>query len=235
LSALLEARAEDYAQRLSALKDITDWAARIPRTPDGTTPGWVNDYWGGLDALVQCMLLRERAPATYLEVGSGFSTMFARRAIRDFGLPTKIVSVDPNPRAEIDALCDEVIRRPLEEVADEVLARVATGDLVVFDGSHYGWMNSDGVVMLLELMPRFPDGVVVGIDDIVLPSDYHPTWRHRFFAEQYLLAAMLLGGGGGWRVLMPDFFVSSSERFAEGLQPLRPFLTEAATTMWLER
>jgi hypothetical protein len=235
LEALIDANAGQYIRALEQLREMTAWAETIPRTPQGTTPGWVNDYWGGLDALVQCRLLRDRSPATYLEVGSGFSTMFARRAVRDFELPTKIVSVDPSPRAEIDVLCDEVVRRPLEDVADDVLARVAPGDVVVFDGSHYGWMNSDAVVMLLELMPRFPSDVVVAIDDIVLPWDYHPTWRHRFYGEQYIVAAMLLGGGGGFRVLMPDFHISTSPRYGSALEPLRPFLTDAATTMWLQR
>jgi len=235
LAALLDADAESYRRMLEDVRDLTEWAAGIPRRPAPGVPGWDNEWWGGLDALVQCWLLRERRPATYLEVGSGFSTMFARRAIRDFGLPTKIVSVDPAPRAEIDALCDEAIRRPLEDVSEDVLARVGPGDVVVFDGSHLGWMNSDAVVMLLELMPRFPSGVVVGIDDILLPWDYHPTWARRFYGEQYILAAMLLAGGSGWSVMLPDFHVSQSADFAASIEPLRPFLTDAATTMWLRR
>ena len=55
-------------------------------------------------------------PATFLEVGSGNSTKFARRAIEDHGLRTRIVSIDPEPWAEIDGLCDEVLRAPAEEV-----------------------------------------------------------------------------------------------------------------------
>jgi len=59
----------------------------------------------------------------YFEIGSGHSTKFARHTIKRSaasrlplgGLQTKVISVDPHARAEIDALCDEVIRMPLED------------------------------------------------------------------------------------------------------------------------
>ena len=52
-----------------------------------------------------------RRPRRFIEIGSGNSTKFARRAIRDHWLNTSIVSIDPFPRSEIDAICDEVVRR----------------------------------------------------------------------------------------------------------------------------
>jgi hypothetical protein len=59
-----------------------------------------------------CLVLETR-PRVYFEIGSGNSTKFARHAIKLGGLQTKVISVDPHPRAEIYALCDEVIRMPL--------------------------------------------------------------------------------------------------------------------------
>src|SRR5260370_713340 len=75
----------------------------------------MNIYFSALDAIALYGLLGLRKPSRYLEVGSGNSTMFARRAIRDLGLGTQITSIDPQPRAEIDALCDRVVRTRLEE------------------------------------------------------------------------------------------------------------------------
>lgn len=59
---------------------------------------------------MRCTALAAGNPATYLEVGSGNSTRFARRAITVHGLRTRIVSIDPEPRAVVDELCDEVVR-----------------------------------------------------------------------------------------------------------------------------
>jgi hypothetical protein len=49
-------------------------------------------------------MIASKRPKQYFEIGSGNSTKFARQAIRDHGA-TRIVSIDPSPRAEIDAIC----------------------------------------------------------------------------------------------------------------------------------
>src|SRR5205823_13278841 len=77
-------------------------------------PFWGQSWFTGVDAAALYSFIRARRPARYHEVGSGNSTLFAARAIRDGGLPTHIVSVDPHPRADIDHVCDEVIRAPLQ-------------------------------------------------------------------------------------------------------------------------
>ena len=64
-------------------------------------------------------LVAETSPRRYIEVGSGNSTLFVRQAIRDHRLPTEIVSIDPQPRAEIDRVCDRIVRCPLEQVPGE--------------------------------------------------------------------------------------------------------------------
>jgi hypothetical protein len=63
-------------------------------------------------------------PRTLIEVGSGNSTRFARRAIRDHSLNSQIISIDPQPRVEVTALCDEVIRLPLEQVDLQIFERL---------------------------------------------------------------------------------------------------------------
>ena len=119
--------------------------------------------------------LRSRRPATYLEIGSGNSTKFAARARQDGRLDTKIVSIDPSPRAEVDALCDEVIRSPFELADLSVLDRLVPGDIVFFDGSHRVFMNSDVAAFFLDAVPRLPAGVLIGVHDIYLPDDYEPA------------------------------------------------------------
>ncbi len=138
-----------------------------------------------------CALLRafEFRPKRFVEVGSGDSTRSAsrRRSIRDHSLPTLITSIDPTPRAEIDKLCDFVIRKPLEEVELDVFDELGPGDFLFIDGSHRSFSNSDVTVAFLDVLPRLRAGVVVHFHDIFWPYDYPPEWADRYYSEQYLL------------------------------------------------
>jgi hypothetical protein len=180
----------------------------------------VNGWLPGLDSAALYTFLARTDPALYLEVGSGNSTKFARRAIEDHGLRTRLVSIDPQPRAEIDALCDEVVRSPAEEVDLTVYDRLGAGDVLFVDNSHRCLQNSDATVMFLEVLPRLQPGVLVEFHDIVLPEDYPPEWLDRFYSEQYLLAAYLLAGGDRLSVELPNHFVSTDAELAAILAPL---------------
>ena len=102
-----------------------------------------------------------------------------------------------------DALCDRVIRRPLESTDLSVFADLEARDLVFLDNSHRCFMNSDVTVFFTEILPSLPAGLVYGLHDIYLPNDYPPEWAERFYSEQYLLAAYLAGGADRDQVLAP--------------------------------
>ena len=237
MHALLEAAAPDYTPTVAQLGSRIDWYQTIPRI--GGELSWVNPYWGGVDAVAQCTFLAERDPATYLEIGSGFSTLFARTAIESFGLRTRIVSIDPVPRAEISAVCDEAIRAPFEDTDLSRFASLQPGDVVLVDCSHTAFMNSDATVFFLEVLPRIPAGVLVGVDDIFLPWDYPTAWTDRWYGEQYLLAAWLLGGHEGWSIRFPAFHVTAESSLAGKIEPLWPLVAKDgeryAMSFWIER
>lgn len=196
LDAILARGEPAYRRNLQRFMDYRDELARIPAHPaEPAQPWWESEWLPGLDALALYGFLRSRAPAAYFEVGSGMSTMWARRAIADAGAGTRITSIDPAPRAEVDALCDRVLRRPLEEVDLAVFDELAAGDVLFVDGSHRALMNSDATVLLLDVLPRLPAGVLVGIHDVLLPDDYLPEWAGHLWSEQYLVAAYLLAEG----------------------------------------
>lgn len=212
-----------YRERLERLLDHGDAMRAIPAEgrPDGGEPYWLNGNLPGLDAASLYGLLASRAPRRYLEIGSGHSTRFARRAIRDQGLPTSIVSIDPAPRASVEGLVDTWIRRRLEDVPiEELEALVSAGDVLFFDGSHRCLTNSDVTVFFLDLVPRLPEGVLVQVHDVCLPYDYPPEWSGRHYSEQYVLAAYWLGGGAGARLILPNAFVSGERDLAGILNPL---------------
>lgn len=203
-------------------------------------PHWDNPWMPPLDAIALYGLIALRRPRRYVEIGSGMSTRFARRAIREHGLATEIVSVDPEPRAEVDALCEVAIRAPLEQADLGVFRELGAGDLVFLDGSHRCFMGSDATVFFTEVLPALAPGVTVGVHDIFLPFDYPPEWAPRYYSEQYLLACYLLAPRAPFRVLLPMRFALADPRCARAAQALLEALPAAraagaeAASFWLE-
>jgi hypothetical protein len=222
ISVALEAGRDRYREHLHRILGLREELARIPvRNPTSLTePTWVNGFLPGLDSAALYTFLATTNPSLYLEVGSGNSTKFVRRAIEDHGLHTKVVSIDPQPRAEVDAICDEVVRSPAEDVDLSIYDRLGEGDVLFVDNSHRCLQNSDSTVIFLDVLPRLHRGVLVEFHDILLPDDYPADFLSRFYSEQYLLAAYLLAGGERFSVELPNHFISEDPKLSEVLQPL---------------
>lgn len=136
------------------------------------------------------------------------TTCFARQAIRGAKLNARVVSIDPQPRREVDAICDEVIRDGLETCDLGAFDRLQAGDILFFDGSHRSFMNSDVTVFFIDVLPRLQPGVVVHIHDINLPWDYPDSFRDWYWNEQYMLAIYLMMGRDKLNPLFPTTWVS---------------------------
>lgn len=221
LLALIDARRDAYREFLQGLLAHKDLFAGIPArntTPEG--PRWDNGWLPALDAMALVGQMADARPSLYLEVGSGHSTRFAHHARKALGLSTRIVSIDPHPRVGIDALCDELVRKPLEDADLSVFGRLEAGDILFFDGSHRSFMNTDVTVFFLEILPLLKPGVRVQIHDMFLPYDYPQNWSGRHYNEEYLLAALLLGGGGGYVTALPNAFVHRDPELSAVLDPV---------------
>lgn len=220
LEELIRAGSEGYRHILETIAGYADALARIEVSAvDPHEPSWENGMISGLDGATLYALMRDRRPARYLEIGSGNSTKFVARGCRDGGLETRIASIDPHPRAEVDELCDEVIREPLEAAGLSPFSVLEAGDVVFFDGSHRAFMNSDVTVFFLEVLPALPTGVLVGIHDVYLPEDYPADIAGSYYSEQYMLAAYLLGGADV-EIVLPAWWASSRPELAETLDGL---------------
>jgi hypothetical protein len=227
LARLIGSGRDRYAERLRSLLPLVEELAQIPFESDGREPRWLNTYFQGLDAVSLYGFLVERKPATYLEVGAGHSTRFARRAIERHGLSTRIASIDPSPRAALEGLADEHVQTPLEDADLSLFDQLTSGDLLMIDGSHRVFMNSDVTVFFCEILPRLPSGLLVYVDDIFLPWDYPPQLGGHWWSEQYLLAAWLLAGDR-LEVTLPNFWVSTEPELHRILAPLWDQFTWAA-------
>jgi hypothetical protein len=222
LTALMETSREAAHEAIATLAQFSDQLAQIPIDFRGDVlePYWINGWLPGLDGAALYGFVAGRRPGIYMEVGSGNSTKFARRGISDHQLATRVVSIDPMPRAECDELCDEIVRQPLEDIDLAVFDRLGAGDVLFIDNSHRALQNSDVTVALLEVIGQLAPGVLVGVHDIFLPDDYPVEWATRFYSEQYLLSAWLLGGHRGSRLVLPAWWAAKHSPLCAPLQPL---------------
>jgi len=121
-----------------------------------------NSYFSSPDAEVLYAVVRSQQPQTIVEIGSGNSTRLIRQAIVDAKGTSRLVSIDPRPRADIDALSDAIHKTPVENIGVEELASwFKTGDILFIDSSHLASTGSDVVFLYLRLIPRLPAGTLI--------------------------------------------------------------------------
>lgn len=212
-----------YGNYLNRFLKFKDYFTKIPGSQDSsrsTKPAWVNGWLPGLDAVALYGFLSLNDPKRYFEIGSGNSTKFARQAIIDQKLRTKITSFDPQPRAEIDSICDHVVRQPVEDADPRIFSKLKAGDILFVDNSHRVFTNSDATVVFLDIVPYLQKGVLVEFHDVTLPFDYPPQWSHRYYSEQYLLAAYLLAEGSKFETILPNAFISRDAELSKIMNPL---------------
>lgn len=217
----LRAEQDHYADTMRGVARHVEALLRIPRDEqDSSSPFWANDWFPPLDGASLYGLIAERSPRRYIEVGSGISTRFARKAIRDNHLPAQIISIDPHPHTSIDSLCDKIIRCHMEDVSRDFWEEIGPDDMLFIYNSHRSFPNSDVTVFFTEVLPALRPGTIWGLHDILLPWDYPEEWRDRFYNEQYLLLSYLLGGADGDEVILPARWVSSQPHLHNILAPL---------------
>lgn len=183
--------------------------------PGNTKDLLENAYFGALDALAAYAMVAVQRPRRIIEVGSGYSTMVFRRAIEDEGLNTKIVCIDPHPRADITAFADEVDPRSVLDVDLQLFSTLDRNDFVFIDGSHYVFSGTDVPHVFLNILPNLKSGVIVHFHDIMLPYEYIESFRNRYYNEQYMLAALLLFSDA-WEPILPIYYLREKTDIFEG-------------------
>lgn len=208
-SALLESQLEDL-KKISFIQS------------DEKSPFWKNETLSALDGASLYTIVRHYSPRKVIEIGSGNSTKFMYQAAKDCQgtgrNATQITSIDPNPRAYVDEICDTVLRTTLEAIDVGIFEELVEGDFIFFDGSHRCFQNSDVSVFFLEILPKLKKGILVGIHDIWLPYDYPPDWEHRFYSEQIVLGAYWIGKGADLEIVASNMYASKSQGLRDQYQ-----------------
>lgn len=158
-------------------------------------PRWQQDWFTGLDAAAAYAILRDMQPKRIVEVGSGHSTRFMARAIRDGGFPCKFTAIDPFPRADLGGLAVHWEKSLLSASDFGPFDALESGDIAFIDSSHLLWPGTDVDIFFARLLPRLMQGVIVHIHDVFLPDGYPEEWHWRGYTEQQGVAALLAGGG----------------------------------------
>ena len=242
LNTIIEANRNEYTTWLEKAGDYKDKLVRFQdheAMTDALEPSWNNGFLPGLDIVMLYTFVASAAPGTYIEIGSGNSTKVAARAKKDHGLKTRIISMDPAPRAEIDQLADMIIRQPFETADLGLFSTLQAGDIVFVDNSHRIFPNSDATVFFMDVLPILPAGVIVHIHDVYLPYDYPQDVCDRYYSEQYALAAFLLANPAKYHTIMPNFFVSQDAALSQILQPVwkdtaMPVVEQHGASYWIE-
>lgn len=158
-----------------------------------------NGYFDGLDAAMYYSLIRDLRPKRVIEVGSGFSTRIAARAIernRASGVAGELICVEPFPQPRLtDArLAVTLVQERVERIGFELFESLESNDVLFIDSSHVATFGNDVCREFLEILPRLRPGVWVHVHDIFFPHDYPASWliEERWaWNEQYLLEAFL--------------------------------------------
>lgn len=121
-------------------------------------------------------------------------------------LRTKIISIDPHSRAEVDEICDTTFRYPLEDMDIEFFHSLTSEDIVIMDNSHRVFANSDVTVFFTEILPILGSGILYAIHDIALPNE---MFTEKYYNEQYMLATYILGGAAGDEIYFPTGYINT--------------------------
>lgn len=176
-------------------------------------------------------LIRIKKPRRIIEVGSGYSTLMAIRAINankkeDSGYVCKHTCIEPYEMPWLEKTNVSVMRQKVEQLNSEVFMELDNNDVLFIDSSHVIRPQGDVLFEYLELLPQLKKGVIVHIHDIFSPKDYPEEWvikEVRFWNEQYLLEAFLTSNKD-WRIIGALNFLHHN--YYEKLREKCPFLTK---------
>ncbi len=183
--------------------------ADVPSTKsDDLTFHWHNGAFDGGDAEYWYHLIRLKKPARIIEIGSGHSTLMARRAIRanqeeQTGYRCRHLCIEPYQMPWLERTGVTVIRQRVEDLDLSVFAELERGDILFIDSSHVIRPQGDVLFEYLEILPSLKPGVIVHVHDIRSPRDYRHQWvvdEVRLWNEQYLLEAFL-SNNRQWKII----------------------------------
>jgi len=180
-----------WEQQLALLNELTSYADELSNADFDFNNGFFN----GFDAAVYYCLIRQLKPRRILEIGGGYSTRIAHKALA-VNHQGELTCIEPYPEQRLleASLGVELIRKRVEEIEVDFFSCLQENDILFIDSSHAVKFGSDVCYEFLEVLPRAHPGVWIHVHDIFFPHDYPAEWllnQRLALNEQYLLEAFL--------------------------------------------
>jgi predicted O-methyltransferase YrrM len=232
VAALMEASEGAFETVLAAIDGLADTLAGLEGAPP--EPRWGQDWFPRADGAAAYALVRRAPPRRIVEVGSGHSTRFLARGLRDAGARAAHVCIDPAPRAALRGLEVDWREAVLGQAHLGLFDALEAGDMAVFDSSHILHPGTDVDLILNRILPRLAEGVLVHVHDVFLPWPYPAEWAWRGYGEQNGLAPWLLSGA--YRPVFSSAWAVRRMGAAErpGLRGL-PWTGAPEASLWMAR
>ena len=233
-------------QRALALRLADTYAseiATIAALPAADGFDFANPYFSGFDAAAFYALIRDLKPRSVIEIGAGFSTRIAAKALARNGAegkPGRLVCIEPfpEPRLTQSGAAFELVRKSVQDVPLEVFDQLDRNDILFIDSSHVATAGSDVCMEFLEILPRLKPGVWVHVHDIFFPADYPAEWligRRIAFNEQYMLEAFLAFNSAYAPQLANAWLWSEERDLAQRLLGGGATAAQPPASFWMQR
>jgi predicted O-methyltransferase YrrM len=194
----LERRREFHAidccweQQLQLLRELSSYGHELQQLSNTDLD---NEYFSGFDGAVYYSLIRHLKPKRIIEIGGGYSTRIAHKALTSNADGGTLTCIEPNPdRLNGHAPKIELIQKRVEQIDVDFFSQLEANDILFIDSSHTVKFGSDVCYEFLDVLPVLQPGVWVHVHDIFFPHDYPAEWilkRRLALNEQYLLEAFL--------------------------------------------
>jgi len=193
----------DQEHMLAFLDELQPYCAEFeaPQDGDREQPNgffWKNRWFMAADAMSYYAILRKLKPKRILEIGCGFSTLVASRAIGKNGVG-EIHGIEPYPRAFVRSIphLKELHVKPVQDIPLEYFnSLLRDGDVLFIDTTHTVKTGCDCLWLYLKILPKLTAKLHIHVHDIWLPEAFPKELQLQqnfFWTEQYLLLALLIG------------------------------------------
>lgn len=226
----LRRMASQYGEALKRIVDAAHPPINEPRFNEGELQKW--------DGAALYYIVRRAMPRKIVEIGSGSSTRWMRRAIRDGRLDTKIIVVDAKVKDSWTRdIADTIIEDHFEDVWSDPRIKLDEGDVLFYSGSHHVAPGSDLVMLVNEYIARAPSNIWIHFHDAFLPDDGPPSVRQANVMESYLVYTML--AYGDFQIVLPVWALRTGSGYALAGEATKilsiPGLEQAGHSTWIRK
>jgi predicted O-methyltransferase YrrM len=188
---------------------------------------YLNGFFGAADVAFYWAFIRSRRPEKVIEVGSGYSSRVALRALvkNNSG---RLICIDPSPRLHLPANNLTHIASKIEEADPDLFKNFQPNDILFIDSSHMGAEVRNHAAILDGL----PVGALVHYHDI----DY-PWPRQQNDWDEDAVVDSFLAARPHWKVLVSGSILSRDylNRLQEAIPLYRRTPYRRYNGLWMTR